>query len=109
MDFRARLREQIEFSGMLDKEVAEKVGISKNAIDSYVGSRACMPSLEVGVRLAKVLGVSVEYLVTGIDSTKESEIENRHLRNLIHYFSTLSNRDKKLLLNLAEDMSKTTC
>lgn len=107
MDFRARLREQIEFSGMLDKEVAEKVGISKNAIDSYVGSRACMPSLEVGVRLAKVLGVSVEYLVTGIDSTKENEIENKILRNLMHYFSVLSDRDRKLLLNLAEDMSKT--
>ena len=106
MDFRARLREQIEFSGMLDKEVAEKVGISKNAIDSYVGSRACMPSLEVGVRLAKVLGVSVEYLVTGIAPTKESESENKILRNLMHYFSILSERDKKLILNLAEDMSK---
>jgi len=108
MNFRDRLRELIEFSGMLDKEVAEKVGISKNAIDSYVGSRACMPSLEVGVRLAKVLGVSVEYLVTGIDSTKETEVENKHLRNLMHYFSVLSDRDKKLLLNLAEDMSKTS-
>jgi len=108
MNFRDRLRELIEFSGMLDKEVAEKVGISKNAIDSYVGSRACMPSLEVGVRLAKVLGVSVEYLVTGIDSTKETEVENKHLRILMHYFSVLSDRDKKLLLNLAEDMSKTS-
>ena len=91
---------------MLDKEVAEKVGISKNAIDSYVGSRACMPSLEVGVRLAKVLGVSVEYLVTGASPTKESESENKILRNLMHYFSILSERDKKLILNLAEDMSK---
>ena len=90
---------------MLDKEVAEKVGVSKNAIDSYVGTRKCMPSLEVGVRLAKVLGVSVEYLVTGSDSVTQTEIQNKYLRNLIHYFSMLSDRDKKLLLNLAENMS----
>lgn len=106
MDFRTRLREQIEFSGLLDKEVAEKVGVSKNAIDSYVGSRGCMPSLEVGVRLAKVLGVSVEYLVTGNDTTKESEAQNRNLRSLTHYFSILSDRDKRLLLDIAESMSK---
>lgn len=107
MDFRARLREQIDFSGMLDKEVAKKVGISKNAIDSYVGSRGCMPSLEVGVRLAKTLGVSVEYLVTGEDGSKDSIFQGKDVRSLIHYFSTLSDRDKKLLLDLAEDMSKT--
>ena len=65
MTFRERLREQIDYCGFLDKEVASMAGISKRTIDSYVGSEACMPSAEVAVRIARVLGVTVEYLVTG--------------------------------------------
>lgn len=65
MDFRTRLREQIEFSGLLDKEVASKAKISKRAIDSYVGIQGCIPSADVAVRIAKVLNTTVEYLITG--------------------------------------------
>ena len=65
MDFRTRLREEIDFSGLLDKEVAARANISKRTIDSYVGSQNCMPSADVAVRLAKVLNTTVEYLVTG--------------------------------------------
>ena len=53
MDFRTRLREQIEFSGLLDKEVASRAKISKRAIDSYVGVQGCIPSADVAVRLKK--------------------------------------------------------
>ena len=63
MDFRTRLREEIDFSGLLDKEVAARANISKRTIDSYVGSQNCMPSADVAVRLAKVLNTTVEYLV----------------------------------------------
>ena len=59
MDFRTRLREEIDFSGLLDKEVAARANISKRTIDSYVGSQNCMPSADVAVRLAKVLNTTV--------------------------------------------------
>ena len=55
MDFRTRLRDQIAYLGLLDKEVAAKAGITKRALDTYVGARSCMPSADVAVRLAKVL------------------------------------------------------
>lgn len=74
MDFRTRLRNEIEYSGLLDKEVAALAGVSKRAIDSYVGSQACMPSADVAVRLANVLNTSVEYLVNGV-----KEIDDIHL------------------------------
>ena len=111
MNFRERLREQIDYCGFLDKEVASLAGISKRTIDSYVGSEACMPSAEVAVRIAKVLGVSVEYLVTGEkdSSSKKQEIfipKEFKTRTLIKHFSNLSERDKDLLISFAETMEK---
>lgn len=106
MTFRERLREQIEYCGLLDKEVAARAGITKRAIDSYVGSEACMPSAEVAVRLAKVLGVSVEYLVTGAEDEKPAAKPNDNAANLMRHFSQLSERDQSLLVSFAESMAK---
>lgn len=114
MDFRTRLREQIEFLGMRDKEVAAKAGITKRAIDCYVGSRACMPAADVAVRIAQVLGVSVEYLVTGENSStshseQDSEIENqihlyRKYNSLIKNMEILSPQKQKLVTDLAKGL-----
>ncbi|WP_296330257.1 helix-turn-helix transcriptional regulator [uncultured Treponema sp.] len=115
MTFRERLREQIEYRGLLDKEVAAQAGISKRTMDSYVGSESCMPSAEVAVRLAKVLGVSVEYLITG-EATPQNTIDSnvyiinqsseKKARNLLHHFANLSVRDQDLLISFAELMEK---
>ena len=111
MDFRTRLREQIEYIGLLDKEVAERAGITKHAMDTYVGSRACMPAADIAVRLAKVLGVSVEWLVDGkqarpSDPNTQNDIDP-DTHSLIRYFSSLSPHDKKVLLTLAKTMYDT--
>lgn len=113
MTFRDRLREQIDYCGFLDKEVASMAGISKRTIDSYVGSESCMPSAEVAVRIAKVLGVTVEYLVTGEKDSRtlqnnEADIYNEKTRNLLKHFSKLSDHDKDLLVSFAETMEKAT-
>ena len=49
------------------KELAAKTGIKKNTIDNYLSVRGRMPAADVAVRIAKVLGISVEYLVTGTE------------------------------------------
>ena len=108
MTFRERLRERIEYCGLLNKEVAAKAGITKRAMDSYVGSEACMPSAEVAVRLARVLGVSVEYLVTGETGGQIESAPGEKVINLEKLFLQLSARDQSLLLGLAESMVQTT-
>lgn len=65
--FSERLRAEIEYSGLLQKEVAYRAGIKKRALDMYLGAQGSMPPADVAVRLAKVLNVTVEYLVTGSD------------------------------------------
>lgn len=103
MDFRTRLRQEIEFSGLLDKEVAAKAGITKRAIDSYVGSQGCMPSADVAVKIAKVLGVSVEYLVTGNDERTE---ENPIIRKININLSKCNDFDKEIILELSKKLSE---
>lgn len=111
MDFRDRLREQIDFLGLLDKEVAARAGISKRAIDSYVGSRGCMPSADIAVRIAQVLGVSVEYLITGKNTVpneilstinKKENPTQKEEQKLLRTFTELSQKDKKTVIALAE-------
>ena len=63
--FAQRLRSEIEYAGLLQKEVAFRAGIKKRALDTYLGVQASMPPADVAVRLARVLNVTVEYLVTG--------------------------------------------
>lgn len=104
MDFRSRLREEIEFSGLLDKEVASKAGITKRALDSYVGSQASMPSAEVAVKLAKVLGVSVEYLVTGNEESPIDDTVRSKLNYLSHLFLQLDDKDQHIILTLAKEL-----
>lgn len=89
MDFRTRLRDEIEYSGLLDKEVAALAGISKRAIDSYVGSQGCMPSADVAVRLARVLNTSVEYLVNGVREIDNAYGPEPYLKRLIKIIKTI--------------------
>lgn len=72
LGFATRLREETEYKGLLQKELAAKANVKKRALDMYLGSRESMPPADVAVRLAQVLGVTVEYLVTGEDSSVES-------------------------------------
>ena len=75
MTFKDRLREEIEYKGILIKEISAEVGISNNTFLSYINSRNVMPNVETAVKIAKVLDVSVEYLVTGEDYLNNSKTE----------------------------------
>ena len=63
--FADSFREEIEYIGISQRELAEKAGIKKRALDMYLGYRESMPAVDVAVKLAEALNVSVEYLVTG--------------------------------------------
>ena len=64
-DFSQRLRSQIEYLGLNQKEFAAKAGIKKRALDAYLWAQQSMPPADTAVKIAAALGISVEYLVTG--------------------------------------------
>ena len=105
MDFRTRLREEIEYSGLLDKEVAAKANISKRAIDSYVGSQGCIPSADVAVRLAQVLNTTVEYLVTGETSTFQTSNDNK-IKSITSKLKHFSEKDLSIINSVVDGLDE---
>ena len=103
MTFKDRLRAEIEYKGLPIKEISKAAGISHNTFLSYIDSRGYLPNVETAVKIAKILGVSVEYLVTG-DSSITEDTEQKHR---LQIFMKLSNRDRCLLLKIANSMLET--
>jgi transcriptional regulator with XRE-family HTH domain len=74
--FSKRLRSEIEYIGLNHKEFAAKAGIKKRALDAYLGLQQSMPPADAAVKMASVLGLSVEYLVTGKEYRQSIDISN---------------------------------
>ena len=99
MNFSENLRDVLDFRGMHIKELSAKTGISKNTIDNYLSGQKSLPNVENGVKIAKILEVSVEYLVTGKDSNFDSSQIIQAQRQNSHQdedFSDLFNDLKRL-------------
>ena len=75
-DFSKRLRSEIEYLGLNQKEFAAKAGIKKRALDAYLRAQQSMPPADTAVKIAAALGVSVEYLVTGKEYRKSIDISD---------------------------------
>ena len=88
---------------MLVKELAARSGVKKRTIESYLGKNESKPSAEAAVSIAKALGVSVEYLVTGADSkiNRQSNSLPADLRELMIVSKQLTSKDRLLVLNIA--------
>jgi len=71
MSFRDNLRETLEFTGMEQKELAAKTGLSLKTIENYVKKDSSVPSADKAVIIAQALGVTVEYLITGKKPAKQ--------------------------------------
>jgi len=72
--FSQRLRSEIEYIGLNQKEFAAKAGIKKRALDSYLWAQQSMPPADTAVKIASALGVSVEYLITGKEYRRSIDI-----------------------------------
>lgn len=62
--FIERLERLMEDKGLQQKDLAEKAGISSNGISTWK-TTGTLPRADVAVKIARILGVTVEYLVTG--------------------------------------------
>ena len=103
MGFKENLKSELEYSGMIVKELAARSGVKKKTLDSYLGTKCFKPSAEAAVSIAKALGVSVEYLVTGADSKVDRRISSlpSDLQEIMLVSRQLSAKDRFIVLNLA--------
>jgi transcriptional regulator with XRE-family HTH domain len=102
MSFNQNLKAQLLISEMQVKELALQSGIKKHTIDGYLRTDGCMPSAANAVKIAGVLGVTVEELLADIPAkAKKSRPFSREVLRIAQIANGL---DRKRLLFALEFM-----
>jgi len=111
MSFRDNLRETIDYCGIEHKELAHKAEITQRTLESYLRKNSSIPSADKAVKIAQVLGVTVEYLVNGDEPSKKiSSLVEPEIRQLIKTIKDVPvNKQRvlmKVVLYIAEILKK---
>ncbi|GHV86274.1 transcriptional regulator [Spirochaetia bacterium] len=102
MGFKENLKSELSYRDMRVKELAALAGISKHTLDNYLNVRGYMPSADVAVKIAKVLEVSVEYLVTGENEQQDKTPLGPEVRTLVQNFKQLDKNDRQMILAIVQ-------
>ncbi|MDR0443600.1 MAG: helix-turn-helix domain-containing protein [Treponema sp.] len=100
-DFKDNLRAELDYHGLTVKELSAKTGIPKGTLDGYLGQRASMPPVDIAVKIAGALGITVEYLITGQDGKKKDKLLDHNIRTIIQILLDLNDKDIETILGLA--------
>ncbi|MBO4638893.1 MAG: helix-turn-helix transcriptional regulator [Treponema sp.] len=95
MGFKETLKDEIKYKGLMIKEVAAKAGVSNSTFLSYIDSRAVLPNVITAVKIAQVLGVSVEYLVTGNNPDIKNS-NSKEIKDLLFIIENLNDEKLKI-------------
>ena len=106
MGFGENLRSELQYSGMLLKELAALSGVKKKTIESYLGTNGYAPSVYTAVSIAKALGVSVEYLVSGKEAKKDRPLSSlpKDTQEIVIASEQLKPKDRQIVLTLARSL-----
>ena len=98
MKFKETLKDELQYQDITVKELAFKTGINKRTLDNYLRENVSQPTVENAVKIAQTLGVTVEYLVTGIDSSVNDR--KQHVNGPLQLDISLCKRYYKLIQKL---------
>ncbi len=87
MGFKEKLRNEMKFQDIKPKELSERTSISVNTIRNYINGHNALPSVDVAVKIANALDVSVEYLVSEKGRCEKIPPEIHHIEKLLLRFS----------------------
>ena len=102
MGFKENLKAELAYQDMMVKELASLSGISKHTLDNYLNVRGYKPSVDTAVKIARALGVTVEYLVTGEEKQIDKSSPSSETRLLIQNFKLLNEDDKKMIFSIIQ-------
>jgi transcriptional regulator with XRE-family HTH domain len=97
MGFKENLKTELSYKGLLVKELSALSGISHHTINNYLSTNNCIPTAENAVKIAHVLGVTVEYLITGTD---DKQTLSPDIRIVAETMKALDAFDRKMILSL---------
>jgi transcriptional regulator with XRE-family HTH domain len=101
MGFKENLKSELTYQGLLVKELSAQSGISHHTINNYLSTNNCIPTAENAVKIAQILNVSVEYLVTGQEKPQKKSPLSPEIVDLIQIFKQLNENDRKMLFGIA--------
>ena len=95
----------------LYKELAHKANTNLRNIENYLRENASIPSADKAVQIAQVLGVTVEYLVTGIDTSAKSSVPfiygiDNEIQQLIKSLKSLPKAKQRIVIKNALNLSE---
>ena len=114
MNFWERVDDLLDRNDINKKTLAYEAGFDASNITKGIKNNN-IPSAETAVKIAQVLGVSVEYLVNGTETTKspsQKETEQNQLRlyrkyhDLIEKMESFSEEKQTVVNNLVKDLEK---
>lgn len=94
LQFWQKVKEELEYNLITQKELAEKIGISYNTLQSWI-TKDRLPDAEQALKIAKQLNTSIEYLVTG--KTEEKKGIKPNLQDMIPKLNHLTNENLELI------------
>jgi len=102
MAFKENLRSELSYKSMLVKELSALTGTSKHTLDNYLNVRGIIPPADIAVKIAQALGVTVEYLVTGEETTSARVSHGPEIKELIQDFKLLNKDDRKMIKDIIQ-------
>ena len=106
-DFWKRVDEELDFLGISRTYLANKCEFSLTNIGQGI-KLGSTPSADTAVKIAKVLNVSVEYLVTGQDSSLQKENLDLHryreYSSFINQLDSLPENQRELVKSIISKM-----
>ena len=112
MSFKKNLRNELSYQDMKVTTLATLTHIPYSTLLSYINYSNTIPNVEIGVRIASKLNVSVEYLVTGNDKElnriRKKQIDNtfKELSPVCNELAQLSPSSFNLIKNLIHNLLK---
>ena len=106
MGFRENLKIELTYADMRVKELAKLSGVKKQTIDSYLRENGYVPSVETAVKIARALGVSVEYLVTGDETSLRMDQYPLEARLGAEIIAKLNERNRKMAVAIIESIKR---
>ncbi|MCL2441300.1 MAG: helix-turn-helix domain-containing protein [Treponema sp.] len=100
MGFKENLRAELAYSGIFVKELSNLSGVNLHTLNNYLSKKGQLPSVEAGVKIARALGVTAEYLVFGEEDEREEVRANGEIRSIIKIAKKLNDGKRKFALEM---------
>ena len=103
-NFKENLRNELDYQGIIVKELSARTGIPIASLDCYLGNRATVPSVVAAIKIAQALDVTVEYLTISknTETTRLDKRFRRETQELINWVEKLTLEQSKAVLKLVK-------